>query len=204
MQSVTYFQALTGWDTTSSFYQLGEAKFWKTQMKQHNSNNTSLTRTFIHMGDQPTNIDPSDIDIIAKYICNCYGLDTSSGNSFEALCLHQLLNTPNICLWTLAPSVPAIEQHVRHACIQARYLWKLSHLELDLPDPTSWGWKLSSVSTFSYIPLWQACSLPELVHALKDHVTTVLAKKAELTVWSFASMKNQNVKINFALRTRRI
>ena len=67
-------------------------------MKQHNSNNTSLTRTFIHMGDQPTNIDPSDIDIIAKYICNCYGLDTSSGNSFEALCLHQLLNTPNICL----------------------------------------------------------------------------------------------------------
>ena len=68
------------------------------QMKQHNSNNTSLTRTFIHMGDQPTNIDPSDIDIIAKYICNCYGLDTSSGNSFEALCLHQLLNTPNICL----------------------------------------------------------------------------------------------------------
>ena len=174
------------------------------QMKQHNSNNTSLTRTFIHMGDQPTNIDPSDIDIIAKYICNCYGLDTSSGNSFEALCLHQLLNTPNICLWTLAPSVPAIEQHVRHACIQAGYLWKLSHLELDLPDPTSWGWKLSSVSTFSYIPLWQACSLPELVHALKDHVTTVLAKKAELTVWSFASMKNQNVKINFALRTRRI
>ena len=50
------------------------------------------------MGDQPTNIDPNDIDIIAKYIYNCYGLDTPSGNSFEALCLHQLLNTPNICL----------------------------------------------------------------------------------------------------------
>ena len=72
-------------------------------MKQHNNNksltnNDSLTRTFIHLGDQPTNIDPNDIDIIAKYIYNCYGLDTPSGNSFEALCLHQLLNTPNICL----------------------------------------------------------------------------------------------------------
>ena len=143
---------------TSSFYQLGKAKFWKTWMKQHNNNNESLTRTFIHLGDQPANIDPNDIDIIAKYIYNCYGLGTSSGTSFEALRLHQLLNTPNICLRTFAPSVSAIEQHVKRSCIQAGYLWKLSHLELDIPDPTSWGWKRSLVSAFSYIPLWQACS----------------------------------------------
>ena len=51
--------------------------FRKTWMKQHNNNNGSLTRTFIHLGDQPTNIDPNDINIIAKYIYNCYGLDTS-------------------------------------------------------------------------------------------------------------------------------
>ena len=95
-RALPYFHALTGCDTTSSFYQLGKAKFWKTWMKQHNNNNESLTRTFIHLGDQPANIDPNDIDIIAKYIYNCYGLDTSSGTSFEALRLHQLLNTPNI------------------------------------------------------------------------------------------------------------
>ena len=94
-RALPYFYALTGCDTTSSFYQLGKAKFWKTWMKQHNNNNESLTRTFIHLGDQPANIDPNDIDIIAKYIYNCYGLDTSSGTSFEALRLHQLLNTPN-------------------------------------------------------------------------------------------------------------
>ena len=69
---------------TSSFYQLGKAKFWKTWMTQHN-NNESLTRTFVRLCDQPTNIDPNDIDIIAKYIYNCCGLDTSSGTSFEAL-----------------------------------------------------------------------------------------------------------------------
>ena len=51
-------------------------------MKQHNHSNDSLTRTFIHLGDQTTNIDPKDIDIIAKYIYNWYGLDTSSGTSF--------------------------------------------------------------------------------------------------------------------------
>ena len=71
---------------------------------------------------QPTNIDPNDIYIIAKYIYNCYGLGTFPGTSFEALRLHQLLNTPNICLRTFAPSVPAIEQHVKRACIQAGYL----------------------------------------------------------------------------------
>ena len=74
-------------------------------MKQHNNNNESLTRTFIHLGDQPANIDPNDIDIIAKYIYNCYGLDALSGTSFEALRLCHLLNTPNICLRTLASSV---------------------------------------------------------------------------------------------------
>ena len=104
-------------------------------MKQHNNNNKSLTKTFIHIGYQPANV----IDIIGKYIYNCDGLDASSGSSFEALHLRQLLNTPNICLRTLVPSVPAIEQHARHTCIQATYLWKLSHLKLDIPDPTPWG-----------------------------------------------------------------
>ena len=154
-RALPYFHALTGCDMTSSFYQLGKAKFWKTWMTQHN-NNESLTRTFVRLCDQPTNIDPNDIDIIAKYIYNCCGLDTSSGTSFEALRFRQLLNTPNLCLRTLAPSVSAIEQHVRRACVEAGYLWKLSHVELDIPDPT-WGWGRSSVSAFSYIPLWQAC-----------------------------------------------
>ena len=150
---------LNGCDTTSSFYPL-----WKTWMKQHNNNNESLTRIFIRLGDQTINIDLNDTEIIVKYIYNCYGLDTSSGTLFKTLRLLQLLNTPNICQ-TLAPSVPAIEQHVRHACIQAGYLWKLSHLKLYIPDRTSLGWKLSSVSTFSYIPLWRDYTTPD-VHSL--------------------------------------
>ena len=85
-------------------------------MKQHNNNNKSLTKTFIHIGYQPTNV----IDIIGKYIYNCYGLDASSGSSFEALHLRQLLNTPNIGLRTLVPSVPAIEQHARHIVSKPR------------------------------------------------------------------------------------
>ena len=93
MQSVTLFSR--AYWMRYSFYQLGKAKFWKTWIKQHSNNNESLTRTFIHLGNQPTNIDSNDIDIIAKYIYNCYGLDTSSDTSFEALRLHQLLSTPN-------------------------------------------------------------------------------------------------------------
>ena len=87
----SYSPPLTERDSTSSFYQLGKAKFWKTKMKQHNHNNDSLTRTFIHLGDQQTNIDPKDIDIIAKYIYNWYRLDTTSGTSFEAFHLHQFV-----------------------------------------------------------------------------------------------------------------
>ena len=98
-RALHYFQALTGYDTTSSLYQLGKAKLWKRWMKQHNNNNNeSLTRIFIPLGNQPNNIDPNDNNITAKYIYNCYVLDTSAGTSFEALRLRQLLNTPNICL----------------------------------------------------------------------------------------------------------
>ena len=61
--------------------------------KQYNNNNESLTKILIYLYDQSTNIDPSDIDITAKYIYKCYGLDTSSGTSFEVLRLHHLLNT---------------------------------------------------------------------------------------------------------------
>ena len=77
-------------------------------MKKRNSNNESLTRIFIHLGDQPNNIHPNDIEIIVKYIYNCYGLGKSSGTSFETLRLLQLLNAPNICLRTLVSSVPVI------------------------------------------------------------------------------------------------
>ena len=137
--------------------------------------------------------------IIVKYIYNCYGLDTYSGASFEALCLHQLLYTPNICLRKLVLSDPVIEQHVRRACIHAGYLWKLSHLELDIPDPTSWGWKRSLLSKFSYIPLWQACTSPDIHSLLKTCSCTkgscdnCSCKKAKWTVRSFASAKNKNV-----------
>ena len=207
-RALPYFHSITGCDTIFSFHELGKAKFWKTWIKEHSNNNERLTKTFIHLVDQPTNINPNDIDI-AKYIYNCYGLDTSLGTSFEALRLHQLLNTPNICLRTLAPSVLAIEQHIRRACIQAGYLWKLSHLELDINDPT-WGWKRSSVSTFSYIPLWQACSSSHVHSLLKNCLCTkgsrdnCSCKKGEWTVWSFASVKNQNVKTNFVLTTKKI
>ena len=120
----------------------------------------------------PNDIDPNDINIIAKYIYNSYGLDMSSFTSSEVLHLHQLLNTPNICLRTLVSSFPVIEQHVRHVCIQAVYLWKLSHLEFNIPDPISWGWKWSSVSTFSFIPLWQPCTLPDVCSVLKTCSST--------------------------------
>ena len=66
-----YFHSITGCDTIFSFHGLGKAKFWKTWIKEHSNNNERLTKTFIHLVDQPTNINPSDIDI-AKYIYNCY------------------------------------------------------------------------------------------------------------------------------------
>ena len=124
--------------------------------------------SLVSLGDQPTNIDPNDIEIMVKYIYNSYVLDTSSGTSSENLCLLHLLNTSNICLRTLVSLVPTIEQHVTRACSQAGYLL----LQLDIPDPTSLCWKLYSVSTFSYIPLWQDYTSPDVHSSLKTCLCT--------------------------------
>ena len=67
------------------------------------------------------------------------------------------------------PSVPAIEQYVRRVFNQAGRLWRLSKLELDILDPTSWGWKLFLVSKFFYIPLWQDCISPDVHCLLKTY-----------------------------------
>ena len=141
-------------------------------MKQHSNNIISYSRAFIQLDDQPTNIYPNDFGIIFKYVFNSCGLDISSGTSFKVLCLRHLLNTANICLRIPVPSVFATEHYVRCNCIQARYLWELSHLERDMPYPTLWGWNWSSVSIFSYTPLFQDYNSTDVISLLKTCLCT--------------------------------
>ena len=107
-------------------------------MKQHSNNNISFIRTFIHLDGQQNKIYSNDFDIIYSNIFQLLWFRYIF-RSFKALRLGHLLNTANIYLRAPVPSVSATEQHVRHGCIQAWYLWELSHPERDMPYPTLWG-----------------------------------------------------------------
>ena len=48
---------------------------------------------------------------------------------------------PNVNLRMLVPSPSGILQHIKRACIQASYFWKLSEIETNIADPTEWGWQ---------------------------------------------------------------
>ena len=75
-------------------------------------------------------------------IC-CAALSTkhmaSKQAPFKTWKTDHLISTHNVNLWMLAPSSSGILQHIKQACIQAGYFWKLSEIETNIPDPTEWG-----------------------------------------------------------------
>lgn len=186
------FHALTRSKTTSSFCQLGKAKLWKTWMKQHSNKNESLTRIFTR---QLTN----NIDVIGKYIYNCYSLDTCPVSSpvsdqSPAFVLvvkyskHLSLNTFvfssfnwitwNTCLnpsWISLEAVSAETGYTWSNILRLESVWKQYQ-----PFPTCLYGKI--VLRLVSILYWK------LVLALKYHLATVIGKKwnelyGECGVW---------------------
>ena len=153
-EALPFFHALTGCDTTSSFYKIGKTTFWAAWMKIHQHDH-SLTNAFIRLSNQPTDIDTDTLNIISQFIYQCYGLDAAQNFSPKTLRVKQLTNTPDLSLRNLAPSIYGILQHIKRCCIQVGYLWKLSECEVTIPDPKPWGWKFGLNTPYYHVPLWQ-------------------------------------------------
>ena len=111
------------------------------------------------------------LNAICNFVYSAYNLTNEI--QFNARRRKQLLCIPNVSLRVLVPSPAAILQHKKRAIIQAGYLWKLSEVELQIPDPTEWGWKMTDDG--SYIPLWQA----ETAITISDMIACCSCKKGD-------------------------
>ena len=85
------------------------------------------------------NIEMNEFDALCNFFYKAYGLTKQA--PFKTRWTDHLISTPNVNLRMLVPIPSGILQHIKQACIQAGYFWKLSEIETNIPDPIEWGWK---------------------------------------------------------------
>ena len=105
------------------------------------------------------NIEVNEFNTLCNFVYESYGLTRQE--SFKTRRTDHLILTPNANLWMLVPSLSGILQHIKRACIQAGYFWKLSEIETNISDPIECGWKpLPDSSLASH---WQGEAVTDIV-----------------------------------------
>ena len=97
------------------------------------------------------NIEVNEFDTLCNFVYEAYGLTKQA--PFKTRRTDHLISTPNVNLRMLVPSPSRILQHIKRACIQAGYFWKLSEIETNIPDPIESGWK--PLPDGSFVRHWQ-------------------------------------------------
>ena len=99
----------------------------------------------------PMNIEVNEFDTLCNSVYEAYRLTKQA--PFKTRRTDHLISTPKVNLRMLVPSPSGILQHIKQACIQAGYFWKLSEIETNISDSIEWGWKL--LPDGSFVPHWQ-------------------------------------------------
>jgi hypothetical protein len=129
------FHALTGCDTTSSFYYCGKNTAWEAWEAY-----PELTDALLALSEPPC--DPSTIfAIIERFIIIMY--DRTSDISCINAARNDMFCAQGRVLDKIPPTKGALEQHVNRAIYQGGYIWgqMLKKCPI-LPEASDWGWKL--------------------------------------------------------------
>ena len=155
-QGLLFFHALTGCDTTSSFYNVEKKKWWNTWMEHKSIFGPVFSR--LSAADE---LSDRDLSLIEHLVCLQYTKEPSIKSVDECrLSLHQ----KGIAFERLPPSQRALHFHVKRAMLQSN-VWRKSLFPRESPqDPSKWGWILNEFE--QYIPHWT--DLPPTT-SLADH-----------------------------------
>ncbi len=146
--ALPFFYAFSGCEIVSSFFGKGKCKMFDVWL--HSVYKDDITEIFIKLGNSPIGVTPDQMDILEKYILELYG---SRDTSLAAARLDKFNKSKDNDLRSLPPSKNALHQHVLRACYQAGYLWRQSVEEIEIPDPTEWGWEKDYVGSLFH-PVW--------------------------------------------------
>ena len=136
--SILGFHALTGCDTTSSFFGIGKKSCWK----QYCANPTLL---------QGIGSD-GELASIEQFLCGLYGCSPESHNTGVNTCRYRLFLKARKSLEQLPPTADALQLHVKRANYQAKFWVKAANSEFKATDPiVTGGWSIKDGVTS---PVW--------------------------------------------------
>ena len=150
-KGLAFFHVFTGCDTVSSFYKVGKARFWAVWLAKLKSGDSTLSSIFKKFSSCPMNIEVNEFDTLCNFVYEAYDLTKQA--LFKTRRTHHLISMPNVNFRMLVSFPSGILQHIKQACIQAGYFWKLSEIETNTPDSIECGWKPLHVGSF--VPHWQ-------------------------------------------------
>ena len=137
--ALSFFYTFTGCDTVSSFFNVGKCIFYDTLFTFTKVD--LLTEVFKVLGQETRSICEYQIDIIEKNIIHVYYPKANYSQSLDVIRLLEFEGKPHDNLRQLPPSKGGLVEHIKRSCYQAGWICTLCYKEVQLPDPTSWGWK---------------------------------------------------------------
>ena len=147
--ALPFFHAFAGYDTTSSFYRYRKYKFWDTWMRE----DPEVTSTFIELSNAPTEISEYQICKIENFLVSIY-YPGQKCLSIDDARLKSFLRSPAPDLRSMIISRSGLIQHIKCSALQAGWVWKGCKSNINIPDPTTWGWLCLSLNPLTYCPKW--------------------------------------------------
>ena len=118
---------LNKFDVRTSFYKVGKAMLWAVWLAKVKAGDTTLSDIFKKFSNCPTSIKLNEIHTLCNFVYEAYGLTKRA--PFKTRRTDDIISTPHVNLQMLVPSPSGILQHIKRACIQAGYFWKLNEIE---------------------------------------------------------------------------
>ena len=112
-----------------------------------------VTSTFIELSNAPTEIREDQICKIKNFLVSIY-YPGQKFLSIDDARLKSFLRSPAPDLRSIIISRSGLIEHIKRLALQAGWIWKDCENNINIPDPTTWGWLCLSLNTLTYCPTW--------------------------------------------------
>ena len=111
-----------------------------------------VTSNFIELSNTPTEIREDQICKIEKFLVSIY-YPGQKNLSIDDARLKSFLRSPALDLGSIIISRSGLIQHIKRSVLQAGWVWKGCESNINIQDPTTWGWLYLSLNPLT-CPKW--------------------------------------------------
>ena len=147
--TLSFFHALSGCDTVSSFSGRGKKTAWDTWLRF-----PEVTKAFEAIMMMPSEINDAVLSVLERFVVLLY--ERTSGLTRVNDARKHVFAQKSRGIENIPTTQAALVEHIKRACYQANIWNQALILTPQLPCPSKWGWKQGSEG---WEPLWT--TLPE-------------------------------------------